>query len=667
MRKNRSSGTATEKSQSPPPLAVKSRDILAHPLLHIAIIALIALAAYANTFQVPFVFDDNSSIADNKVIRDLGAFLSGAGYAYNPRRFVGYLSFALNYKMGGLDPDGYHAVNLAVHIVSAWLVYFLAKLTLHTPFNRGQVPGAPECLRGPRASTASRPLSLIANHALVPLLAALLFVAHPVQTQSVTYVVQRLASLATMFYLLSLVLYIRARLGQEEDGTLFAPGALVQYSLCLIAALAAMRTKEIAATLPVVILLYELYFFGGRARKRLVVLIPILLTILIVPVGMLHVGKPLGEILSDVSEMARETRVISRGDYLLTQFSVVATYLRLLFFPVNQNLDYDYPLYHSFFTPRVFLSFLLLLFLFALAVYLYLRSRKSFNPASRLISFGILWFFITLSVESSFIPISDLIFEHRLYLPSVGAFIALAAVAAVACRKSPRTVLSVVALLVVVLAAASWQRNLVWASHLSLWGDTVGKSPDKSRANDSYAKALSDSGRIEEALGYVRHAVTLDARNGYAQYNAGSILDKLDRIDEAVTWYRSAIRLEPGLKEAYNNLAVDYLLRGEVEEAIAVYRTVLKSHPDFPEAHNNLGTILKERNRIDEAIDHYKAALSVKPDYAKALNNLGIAHMEQGEVDLAIKELQAAVGLKPDDRDFRLNLDRAVGIKESAK
>ena len=651
MPKSRSTAKPAAAAMKPaPPPGSNRPDILTNPVLHLALLALVALAAYSNSFQVPFFLDDISSIVENKVIRDLSGFLSGAGYSFNPRRVMAYFSVALNYRFGGLDVRGYHAVNLLIHTSTGALVYWLARLTLKTPF---------------AASDAGSPEGNSRLYWMVPPLAALLFVAHPVQTQAVTYIIQRTASLATLFYLLAVACYVRARLAQEEKGSLLAPKAVVLYLVSLAAALAAMRTKEIAATLPVAVLLYEFSFFGTSTRKKLVVLAPLLLTLFIIPVGMLQTGKPLGELLSDVSQITRETQGISRGAYLLTQFSVIATYLRLLVFPANQNLDYDYPVYHSLFTPRVASSFLLILGLLALAGYLYrLSAREKKSPfGCRVIGFGILWFFLTLSVESSVIPIRDVIFEHRLYLPSVGFFLSLTTAAAMLLQKRERVLAFLALAAVLALSFATWQRNAVWRDHLTLWGDTVAKSPQKSRPNDSYAKALSDSGDPKEALSYVQRAIQAEPRNAYAHYNAGRILDKLDRSGEAIGWYQSAIGLKPDLKEAYNNLAVDYLVQGNAEKAAEIYRTVLEKDPSFAEAHNNLGTILREQKRLEEAATHFKLALSNRPGYAKAHHSLGLTYAEQGRLDLALPELQAAVRLKPDNPEFREDLGRATAAR----
>src|SRR3990172_4071287 len=423
------------------------------------LISITALLIYSNIYSSPFHFDDINNILENNKIRYLSNFLDFSG-----TRYMGELSFALNYYFGGVNVFGYHLVNVFIHIVNGILVWWFVNLTFKTP-----VMGT---------AVSSRLSGVIA------LAASLIFVTHPIQTQAVTYIVQRLASLATLFYLLSVVLFVKWRL---SSGSRYR---FIYYFISLLSAILAMKTKEISFTLPFVILIYEFIFFRDKMRRAWF-LIPYLLTLLIIPltiVNIVNIGtdnKPIGDIIGEVGERVRDTERISRGSYILTQFRVIVTYIRLLFFPVNQNLDYDYPVYHSLSTPVVFLSFLFLLSIFGLAVYLFMRSRRVGNGYGLLASFGIFWFFITLSVESGIIPIRDVIFEHRLYLPGIGAVMAFSTgvfygIEYVKVRMG-RGVLSTVAIcililiMVVPLSFATYKRNLVWGDKITLWKDVVAK------------------------------------------------------------------------------------------------------------------------------------------------------------------------------------------------
>ncbi|MFA4830511.1 MAG: hypothetical protein WC594_15010, partial [Thermodesulfovibrionales bacterium] len=411
------------------------------PIVHFFLIAIGGFFVYSNTFNVPFHFDDTFTIVKNPGLKDLSNFWPPSG-----SRWFGFLTFALNYYFGGLNVTGYHIVNLTIHIFNAILVYWLVVLTFKTPFFSNQQSAiSSQQSKETNFDSPIHPFSSASGgQAYLPLFIALLFVSHPIQTQAVTYIVQRFTSLATMFYLLSLACYIRSRLS-----TLPATRYTL-YTVSLVSAILSMKTKEISFTLPIVITLYEFMFFGNNqfvipvktgiqdknemdscfrrndrmesVYKRLLFLIPFLLTMLIIPLSMIGTDKPIGDAIGELREASQETKQISRGIYLFIQFRVIVTYIRLLFIPINQNLDYDYSLYHSFFNPEVFLSALFLLSIFILGIYLLCAKRLAL-PASRLISFGIFWFFITLSVESSIIPIRDVIFEHRLYLPSIGIII----------------------------------------------------------------------------------------------------------------------------------------------------------------------------------------------------------------------------------------------------
>jgi hypothetical protein len=289
------------------------------------------------------------------------------------------------------------------------------------------------------------------------------------------------------------VLYIKWRLTSKKAGSSFSGRSLLYYVASIASAVLAMKTKEIAFTLPVVIFLYEWMFFEGRLKKRMLYLIPFFLTMLIIPLSLIGLDTPLGDLISDVSQATRVDERISRWDYLLTQFAVVVTYLRFVFLPINQNLDYDYPIYNTFLTPRVYLSFLLLLAVLGLGVYLLWRSRTG-NRAYRLIAFGIFWFFITLSVESSIIPLMNVIFEHRIYLPGVGFLTALTAgtfllLTRFGQKPLPAAGMAGFAIVISVFSAAAYARNNVWRTETALWQDCVAKSPQKARPHNNLGLA----------------------------------------------------------------------------------------------------------------------------------------------------------------------------------
>lgn len=613
----------------------------------ILLILLAGIIVYGNSLQIPFVLDDERSIIQNEVIRSLTNFYPGgkgipyfSEYQFLPNRFVGFLTFALNYHFDGLDVTGFHLVNLFIHLAAALLVFLLLRLTFRTPYFEGgaqnQKISVPHSNSGP---------SLLAPHCFIPLFGALLFAIHPVQTQAVSYIVQRVTSLAAMFYLFSMVLYVKARLLIENSecrmqnaeektaspylGRRAGPWLLIAGSA--LGSLLAMKTKEIAFTLPLAIVLYEACFFRGAWKRRLFYLLPLLATLPVIPLAVIDIGASSGELVSGTEQQLRVGTDISRLDYLLTQFRVLVTYLRLLILPVNQNLDYDYPVYTSFFTPPVFLSFLLLAAIFSLGIYFFYVSRvkpqseslsrpQSAFPSAclRLIAFGIFWFFLTLSVESSLIPIVDVIMEHRLYLPGFGAAAAFAAAFWLIGEKmsgSAATKLfffSAVVLLLV-LGIATYQRNHVWGNTIRLWQDAVAKSPNKGRPINNLGVALEDAGRRSEALN---------------------------------TLYQ-AIRVDPGYYKTYYNLANLYLVSDQPDEALRLLQTAIRLKPDFIEAYVKMGAALMRGGRFREIIIFLQQNFDRIRENGEARFYLGAAHAFLGNREAAMRELEVVSRLDP--------------------
>jgi tetratricopeptide (TPR) repeat protein len=339
----------------------------------------------------------------------------------------------------------------------------------------------------------------------------------------------------------------------------------------------------------------------------------------------------MGDALSDVSNQVQVQTSLSRPDYLLTQFRVIVTYLRLLVLPVNQNLDYDYPVYTTFLTPPVFLSFLLLAALFALAIYLFYATRRAAGPSStinpqpstgtasgaptdpvlRLISFGILWFFLTLSVESSIIPIPDVIFEHRLYLPGFGAAASFAAAFCLAADRFFKNVGGTLlglcaALLVLSLGVATFQRNQVWGDAIRLWQDAVAKSPGKARPYNNLGVALNRAGRSAEAIQVLSRAIAID----------------------------------PMHPDAYNNLGRAYISTGQSSAALPVLRTAIRINAEFKGAYINLAAALNQVRQFRETVNLVEQNFDLLGDQVEAHYHLGVAYAFLGDRAAARRQLE---------------------------
>lgn len=622
--------------------------------LQLLIVVLFGVAAYANTFHLPFNFDDQSSIVGNPIIKNLSNFLSSsAGYNYNPRRFVGYLSLAVNYRIGELSPFGYHLFNLLVHTVCALLVYRLTFLTFRTP-------RLSEIGVGWREGAA--------------FLAALLFVTHPVQTESVTYIVQRMTSLAALFYLLTVVSYVQGRLVREREnkrggGSGLSVREASWYVLALLAAAAAVRTKEITATLPLTILLYELSFFENSTRKKRAIAAGLIGMVVVALVGIALSSDSLSAFLSEVSEKTKETSSFSRGDYLLTQFGVIVTYLRLLVLPIGQNLDYDYPIYHSLFEPTVLFSFVLLSAILGLALYLIPLSRRWNRPQLCLVTFGIFWFFITLSVESSIIPIEDVIFEHRLYLPSFGIFLAAAGALALLPRLTPGKYLAVSLVLACLLGGATWNRNRAWENPITIWSDAAAKSPNKARTHYNLGMALLEAGKTDEAIEELETALRLKPKYTTALAHThlllGTAYGKKGNYDQAIRHLEPAVQMGPEDSKARYTLATAYEKTGRMDEAIKQYVIITAAKPEEEDAHYNLALAYGRKGRIAEAIRELETAQRIRPDDAEVINSLGIAYIQARQIRPALESFRRACTLNPQNSEYRENLARASALAAS--
>lgn len=602
------------------------------PVVHILIIVALGFLIYSNTFHVPFVYDDASFIVGNPGIKDFRYFenplqiLTIPTIASNFRtqfitRIVTNFTFALNYALNGLNVSGYHIFNLIVHLSNAILVYYLVLITFRTPFFSSR----------PRSEDDSRGAHY---RSMIALFSALIFVSHPVQTQAVTYIAQRFASLVTTFYLLSLFLYVSSRIAESSASR------VVLYAAALLSVVCAMLTKENAFTLPFSIALYEFMFFDEKIKKRILLLLPFIATMLIIPLTVLKTQGILGHVHGMDKPLIAGLHHRSRWDYLFTQFVVIVTYVRLLFFPVNQNLDYDFPMFHSFWNLSVALSFLFLLGVFACSIYCYYLSRRSDTKNEvhelRLVSYGILWFFVTLSVESSIIPLDNVIYEHRMYLPSTLLIIALVTFIFWSGNRTGKrlplmrkAVIPALVVAILILSGVAYARNRVWQSGISLWADVVKKSPYKARVH----------------------------------HNLGIFYNKDNRLDDAIREYQTAIRIYPGYAAAHSDLGVAYGKQGRLKDAEKELRAALKSDPKFTEAHINMAVVCEKLGKLGEAAEEFKTALSLDPYNAYTYVNLGVIYAKQGRLKEAEKELQTALKLRPDLTEARraLQLIRTSG------
>ena len=559
--------------------------------LRLLLIALLGLVIYSNTFDASWHLDDYYSILLNHKITNLSQTFQDI--ILNPRGICDF-TFAVNYYFSGPNVFGFHVINLIIHIISAFMVYFIIRLTLiiYEGENSDSLPGQLKNL---------------------PLAGSLIFVAHPIQTQAVTYIVQRYASLATMFYLMSLLFFIKARLKLFRNNCKFFSIHHFPYYFCsFVCAILAMRTKEIAATIPLVLLLYYFIFFKETEKKlkdTLFYLIPFFILVLIIVVLRIYFVSPdFTEFGDSIARGLKDTSAsITRSEYAITSINVILTYIRLLFLPINQNIIPTYPISASIFSNYTYLSLFVHIAIIVFAAVIF--------QTSRLISFGIFWFYITLSVESSIILIGNVKFEHRLYLPSMGFVIFLIGVVLV--KIEWRNIFYPIFLIIIVmLSAATYNRNFVWKNDFTLWSASLAPfniKPD-----------------------YVSVCIIL-----------GDFFEKKGFLDKAIDEYINAINIRKDYAEAHLNLGYTYNLKGRFEDAIKEYQIALEIAQDNPLVYNNLGIVYFNQGKLEDAIKEFNTALRISPDYFEARYNLGVAYKKKGLLGEAIEEFKNVLKISP--------------------
>jgi protein O-mannosyl-transferase len=580
-------------------------------LFSVIIICYLGFLVYSNSLLSPFHFDDIGTIVDNSAIKHL--FNLANIWNFFPARFITFFSFALNYQIHQLNVVGYHIVNLAVHLGSAILLFWLVNLTLLTPVMREE-----------KISQQAK---------LISLFTALVFLTHPIQTQGVNYITQRSALLATLFCLASLGLYAKSRLLLAQGSTQSL--ARRYYFSSLAVAIIAMFTKEMAITLPLAICLYEFSFFKTSKSFNFKQLIPFLTTLIIIPLTMLVTKSVAFTAMWQESEGVLN---IPPWHYLLTKLIVLASYIRLAFLPLNQNLDYDFPIFTHLLSVPVLFSLLFLI----LSIVIAFRLFRSY----RLISFGILFFFLTLLFEWSIIPIPEVIYEHRLYLPMVGFSIFLVtSLYYLIPNKHPKAMLTILVILVAVYSALTYARNNVWKDDLTLWNDTVNKSPHKSRPYHNRGLAYQNQGKFNQAISDYNKAIEMNPGYADSYNNRGLVYQNKGDLDQAIANYNKAIAINPNCAHAYSNRGLVYKIKGDLNQALSDFNKAIEIGTGYSFAYYNRGLAYQNKGDFNQAIADYNKTIEINPGHAYAYYNRGLAYQNKGDFNQALSDYNKAIAI----------------------
>ncbi|MFH2063799.1 MAG: tetratricopeptide repeat protein [Pseudomonadota bacterium] len=615
----------------------------------VVFLLLAVLPLYSNTLHVPFLFDDLGNIISNPSIRmtdfSLENLLTAAQKGSLENRPIANISFALNYYWHGDHVFGYHLVNILVHVISGLFLYGFISITQKVYPCRSF------------------------SHRAIPFFAAAIWLVHPVQTQSVTYIVQRMNSMASMFYMISMCCYAKGRLRMLESRSgrkteeRNSRSAISIYPIpvsfyffgAMTSGFMAVGTKEIAATLPLFLLLYEWFFFQDmkfswlkRNWFRFLLIFSFVLLI-----AFLYLGENPFEKIENLYDR-RDFTMMQR---LFTEFRVVIFYIGLLLFPhpSRLNLEHDFPLSGSLTDPPT--TVICLCVIIVCIGFSLWKAKKE-----RLLSFCILWYFGNLVIESSVIGL-EIIFEHRLYLPSMMACL-MPVVLSYRYIGINRVTAGFLCMVVVVFSIWTYTRNQTWADEITLLTDCVAKSPNKFRPHYNLGIALAEQGRSDEAVNQYMEALKIDSGKASLHNNLGLELFIQGKREQAIFHYKEALRLQPDFVYAHINLGAALLRDGKPDQAMKHCREAIRIKPGSAQAYNCIGNIQYFQNNMAEAIVSYSNALKMDSRYIGAARNLAAALMQTGRTGQAILVLQTALKMKPDDQEAEIMLKRIIREKK---
>ncbi|MCX5715542.1 MAG: tetratricopeptide repeat protein [Candidatus Omnitrophica bacterium] len=579
--------------------------------LIISLIIAAGLVAYSNSLFNQFVWDDNQIIVQNEYIRDFKhlpqIFLSDLfHFGYAPGNFyrpVQTLSYAIDHRIWGMNPFGYHLTSVALHILAAILIFFLIRL--------------------------------IFQNSAIAFLTGLLFVIHPIHTEAVSYISSRSDILATVFLLSSLLLFIKHIKGQGTAP--FYIFSVLLYALSLL-------SKEAAVMFPLLYVFFAVIFAAKDSRKKSVAAVALFLII-----DLLYIILRLTVFNFTKAPVFAGSAPLLQRLYSIPR--VLLDYLRLLVFPIDLHMEREV-------LPLSFAGIALLAAAVIFTAYLILAAYKNKNYAAQSNYFAA-WFFITLLPALNLVPVNAVIAEHWLYLPSISMFLfAAVGLNSAASRFKKTIVYALAAALFTAYAAATIKYNTFWHDNSTLYRHTLTLSPDSARVHNNMGKVYDLSGNYDKAAAEYEAAIKIKPDYAMAHNNLGVVLDKLGRPEEAIAHYNTAIAINPDFAQAYNNLGTTYRKMGMLDNAIPEYERSVKIKPDYAEAYNNLGMVYYAKGALDTAAKDYEKAIKLNPDLAEAYNNLGVVYARKGLMSEAAKCWETALKINPAYASPKANLER---------
>tara|TARA_B100000315_G_scaffold79268_1_gene72659 strand:+ start:209 stop:2314 length:2106 start_codon:yes stop_codon:yes gene_type:complete len=674
-------------------------------LQNLLLIIIIPSLLYFHAYKSPFHLDDFITIIDRPLIKNLSIFFDednnpyAASGIFQNRVFLLY-SFALNYHIGNLNVIGYHLVNVIIHLIVSILIYFLVKEILACqPLNTSQ--------SGKKQFQYSR---------TIPLLASLLFSVHPLQTESVTYISSRSTLAVTFFFLGSLLFFIKG------SAFFFNPLKEIKHKIYIVNYflfgilffLLGLGFKETIVVLPLIFFLYILLFYSRQIRLSRKVLGSIFLLIFLLLIhgaGFFMHSKEIDRLaalyktsefqeksIQDAMVKLKEIKkkqhpflnlfyfstdepniltniyrsIYSRGKYVysvgkvsysekvyfLSELEIIVFYyLKLLFLPFNQSVFPDFPEFNIEHWKTL---------IGALFVIVLLSTYCLFSNL-RLISFSFFWYIVTIMPYTTFIPLTDLVSEHRTYLPNIGFFIAVSTgLAALLTLKKRLISLSFILAILVSASMLTLKRNFIWQSEISLWEDSVKKAPGHVKSINALGAAYIRAGKHEKAQPVFQKGLKIDPFNHTLNINMGIIFKKNGNLDKAEEHFKLAALISKDYL-AFINLGSIYLERDLYFQGIEEFNKALSSKPDSHLAYFYLGIAYNDLKDYKKAIQYFEKSIELNSDFSKAYNNLGFSYWNLGKHDEAYEWFVKAMNKQPELPTPYLNIGNYFLIKGQQK
>jgi len=608
-------------------------------------IVLGGIAAYAGSFSGAMLYDDLGSIVQNPAVHRLWPWAglpAGAGLTVSGRPVLQF-SLALNYALGGDAVWGYHATNLAIHLLGGLILFGIARRTLDRI-----------ALGGGEATSCAFAI-------------ALLWTVHPLQTESVSYIVQRAESLMGLFYLLTLYCFIRAVKEDKSGQPSFAKASAGEkaarqasfgwFGLSWLACLFGMATKEVMVTAPLMALFYDRTFVAGTFREAWRRRRPYY-------AGLAATWLPLAVLVASTGGNRGGTAgfgvKVSGWAYGLTQFKAVAHYLRLSLWP--HPLVFEYGTFWVRGAGDVVPYALPVLVLLAATLWALSRPLGAESGNWRPTGFLGAWFFGILAPSSLTPGTLQMIVEHRMYLPLAAVIAGLVLGASALAGKlglaaRPRLILLLAA--AALLCCLTFRRNETYRDAVALWADTAAKRPDNAVAVYNLGVALDQAQRFPEACEQFSRAAQLRPDLADPRYDWGFALFQMGRMADAETQYRAALRIDPRSAVTHNGLGIVLAALRRQPEAVLEYQEALRIDPHYARARDNWGNALLQLGRLPEAAVQYGEAVRLDPDSFVAHYNLANVLFRLGRPDEAAAQYEDVLRLRPGDPGVLAALDRA--------